>query len=126
MIESLHNRPFQLPLLTEILLIKEEKKLSLYLIYPELLPDDKLDKLAYILSNYINEDPHMLPIFPWNIIDNVKKGFSVMVIDPNFSIPVGYAKFYPWKRERRNCWFGIRKCLCYWRISRLWNSKSID
>lgn len=128
MIESLYNNPFQLPLLYEIPLIrnKEKEKPSLYLVYPELLPYDKLDELANILSAYINKDFHMLPISPQDIIDNVKEGLSVMVIDPTFSIPVGYAKFYPWKRERRSCWLRVRKPLCYHRISRLWNSKKIN
>lgn len=61
-----------------------------------------LKKFARILSQGINNDSHMLPISPEEILDYAKKGLGIMMTDPEFQFPIGYAKLYPWEWERRS------------------------
>ncbi|GIW64816.1 MAG: hypothetical protein KatS3mg092_0749 [Patescibacteria group bacterium] len=81
--------------------------------FPELLKKYQplFLNFANFLSEKISADSHMLPISADEILKSLEKGLGIMLVDPEFLFPIGFAKFYPWELERRSSRFRIGKCL---------------
>ncbi len=89
-----------------------------WLVLPKDFPDllKKYQPLFLNFANFLSEkisaDSHMLPISADEILKLLEKELGIILVDPEFLFPIGFAKFYPWELERRRSRFRIGECLC--------------
>ncbi|MCX7881031.1 MAG: GNAT family N-acetyltransferase [Patescibacteria group bacterium] len=52
-------------------------------------------EITSVLSQIIYGESQMLPVSPEELLESIRAGLAVLIMDPDFLIPIGFARIHP-------------------------------